>query len=62
MTLTWSVANGGALCTCGHLKCEHRLGIGICTGEDCHPKPCGEFKDRAEPKVNPTPSAQVYRK
>lgn len=52
MTLTWSVANGGALCTCGHLKCSHEEGKGYCLecdiADERLPSYCKQFKDRAE--------------
>ena len=50
MTLTWSVKDGGKLCTCGCLKCSHEDGVGMCIECDMAepPRKCSEFKDRAE--------------
>lgn len=55
MKLTYSVTDGGKLCTCGHLKCCHHMGNGQCS--ECllifrqTKKPsdyCPQFLDRAE--------------
>ena len=50
MTLTWSVKDGGKLCTCGCLKCSHEDGVGMCIECDMAepPRKYSEFKDRAE--------------
>ena len=54
---TYSVSNGGSLCQCGHLRCQHENGTGNCgqcCGYDLTENPwkrfenCTEFKDRAE--------------
>lgn len=51
--LTWSVKDGGKLCTCGHLKCSHEDGAGFCMECEMDDKiqianQCLKFVDRAE--------------
>jgi hypothetical protein len=57
MAQTWSVKDGGRLCECGHMKCEHADGGKYCskclywsalTGRKGGFKGCGQFRDRAE--------------
>lgn len=48
--MTWSVTDGGRLCTCGHMKCQHEAGKGYCAECEEVPnykfQPCKQFVDR----------------
>lgn len=50
--MTWSVKDGGRLCRCGHMKCQHEDGEGFCIECDISDEPppyyCKEYTDRAE--------------
>lgn len=48
--MTWSVSNGGRLCVCGHMKCQHTAGENRCA---CclNANACQKFRDRA-PETN----------
>lgn len=50
--MTCSVKDGGRLCTCGHMKCQHEDGDGYCIEcvESDHDD-CAEFVDRAPETV-----------
>lgn len=41
MTKTFSVKDGGLLCSCGHMKCQHESGTGACDK-------CKTFAERGE--------------
>lgn len=49
--MTWSVKDGGRLCKCGHMKCEHENGSGECW-ECTNEENCRKYADRAPESVN----------
>lgn len=54
-SMTWSVKDGGRLCECGHMKCEHEEGnkdCRKCSNPFLAVQYCETFRDRATETAN----------